>query len=230
MRGRVGDEVGEQHRLVVWRELVVEDRRVACCNARSACEVHLVALRAGLDDRRQQRPRLRDPLAPARPRAQMPAQHLAGDLAQVPAGQDVVGDVGDAVRRQVLAAGGEQGVARRAARSTSRRRGRSRSRTRRARQRRRGRRARTARSRAPSAPASAARPLDRVARQVDAAERAAGQPVGHRHEVAAVAAPELEHAGRRPAAPARSPNSVATVARRSGCVCANGWPGYGTRS
>ena len=45
------------------------------------------------------------------------------------------------------------------------------------------------------------------------------------------ASPQPSSSTRQPASAAGCrPNSVASVARRSGCVCANGCPGYGTAS
>ena len=67
----------------------------------------------------------------------------------------------------------------------------------------------------------------RALREIDAHKAAAGQKVGHWDEVAAAAAAYFEY-------PARGngrgfmPNSVATEARRSGCVCAIGMVRYGT--
>ena len=205
--GGVRDEVREQQRLVVLRQLVVEDRRVGLAErplglpGESLSQV--VAAGPGRVHRLEQRPRLRDPLLRLADLAQVPAQHLARDLAQVPARQHVIGHVRDAVGRQTVAAGGEQCVAagRRDPRVDAVRDDEVE----------RAERAQRAQVRVLELDVLEAqsgrrrgRPLDRAPRQVDPAERAAAQPVGHRHEVAAITAAELEQAagvGRRGAQP-----------------------------
>ena len=155
-------------------------------------------------------------------------QHVAQRLPQPPAGQRVVADVGHAARRS--APGGTPRAGDRAPppAPTSTRRARSRSRS--ARRRRelldRRRLSVTFPVRARRRAAGRARSLSARRRLRRSSRRAARPPSARgcpRRRT------ELEHAaalGRR----GRRPKSVASVARRSGCVWASGCPGYGTAS
>ena len=199
--GGVRGELVEVDGVVDLGELVVQQRRVAAREHALGLAAHEgpepVLSRRALEQEAQQGPRLRDALARVGELGGVEDEHVAQRLAQAPAGQGVVADVGHAGLVQRLAADREQAIADRrrhprvhavgddvvkAAR---------------------WRRELLDRPRLEGHVLQAERGHERLAardglrRGVDAHEARAGQRERHRHEVAGVAAAELEDAAAR---------------------------------